>query len=76
MAPIMNNDDEKPSLGIKIIAPLWFAFRDLAVRDSKDLHVQYCELIQDAMIRQDFNEAYRLLSEGMARYDAASGELL
>jgi len=52
-------------LTINEIAPLWIKFRDAEPRQQEDLHLIYCEMIQDAMCHDETNEAFRLLAEGI-----------
>jgi hypothetical protein len=76
MPSYMINDDNKTPLNFNDIFALWIKFRDLRVLHNKDLHWQYCELIQSAIGRNDSGEAYRLLQEGMERYSEAKEDFL
>ncbi|MEP6746247.1 MAG: hypothetical protein ABJB86_00905 [Bacteroidota bacterium] len=57
-------------LSMNEIAPLWYKFRDAEPKQSAYLHIQYCEMIQEAIWMNETNEAFRLLVEGIQRYDA------
>ena len=52
-------------LSMKEVAPLWYKFRDAAPPAGDDVHLQYCELIQEAIGHNQVSEAFGLLVEGL-----------
>ena len=57
-------------LTMKEIAPLWCKFNSVEPLKNADLHIQYCEMIQDAIWRNKTSEAFYLLVEGFKWYDS------
>jgi hypothetical protein len=64
------NNHHDIQLSINEIAPLWYKFRDAEPQENADLHMQYCEMIQEAIWLNETNEAFRLLAEGIQWYDS------
>ena len=70
MGYYLNSYHENIHLSINEIAPLWYKFRDAEPQQNADLHMQYCELIQEAIFLNETNEAFRLLAEGIHWVDS------
>jgi len=67
-----DNSHESIQLSMNEIAPLWHRFQNAEPQNNTDLYMQYCELIQEAIWRNQTSEAFHLLVEGIQWYDAVN----